>query len=126
MKTTEVQNGRLTEKKDCGIESVTLKTERIEKRRKFLFWTLRYKKVIVTDRIIDNNGNKIFEKKSIFINSMDTSDTRKFNRVKIIGNEIWIFNYRKNYDKDGLIKRYNYCGELLGIKTWEDGDYYDN
>ena len=115
----------MTEKKECGIESVTLKTKRIEKKRKFLFWTLRHKKVIVTDRIIDQNGNQVFEKKSVFISSMDASDKRKFNRIKIVGNEIWIFNHGKNYDKDGRIKKYNYCGKFIGTKTWEDGDYYD-
>ncbi|SHJ26865.1 hypothetical protein SAMN04488096_1281 [Mesonia phycicola] len=115
----------MTQNKDCGIESVTLKTERIEKKRKFLFWTLRHKKVIVIDRIIDQNGNQVFEKKSVFISSMDASDTRKFNRIKIVGNEIWIFNHRKNYDNDGRIKKYNYCGEFIGTKNWEDGDYYE-
>ncbi|WP_405384082.1 hypothetical protein [Maribacter sp. LLG6340-A2] len=126
METTEIQNSSLTEKKDCGIDSVTLKTERIEKKRKFLFWPLRHKKVIVTDRIIDENGNQVFEKKSVFISSMDASDTRKFNRIKIVGNEIWIFHNRTNYDKDGQIKKYNYCGEFIGTKTWEDGDYYNH
>jgi hypothetical protein len=56
---------------------------------------------------------------------MDASDTRKFNRIKIKGDEIWVFNHGKNYDKDGTIKRYNYCGEFIGTKTWEDGDFYE-
>lgn len=126
IKTTEMQNVRLTENQDCEIESVTLKTEQIEKKRKFLFWTLRHKKVIVIDRIIDNNRNQIFEKKSVFISSMDASDTRKFNRIKIIGKEIWIFSHGKNVDKVSPIKRYDFCGNFLGTKKWEDGDYYDN
>lgn len=125
IKTTESQNVNLTEKNDCGIENVTLKTERIEKKRKFLFWTLRHKKVIVTDLIIDQNGNEIFEKKSVFISSMDASDTRKFNRIKIVGNEIWIFSHGKNVDKLKPIKRYDFCGNFLGTKKWEDGDYYE-
>ena len=62
IKTSEIQDKTLTEKIDCGIESVTLKTERIEKQRKFLFWTLKHKKVIVTDRIIDQNGNEVLKK----------------------------------------------------------------
>ncbi|TNJ43596.1 hypothetical protein KFZ70_00450 [Tamlana fucoidanivorans] len=126
IKTSEIQNKTLTEKIDCGIESVTLKTERIEKKRKFLFWTLKHKKVIVTDRIIDQNGNEVFEKKSVFISSMDASDTRKFNRIKIVGNEIWIFSHGKNVDKVKPINRYNFCGDYLGKKDWEDGDYYDD
>ncbi|QDO94673.1 hypothetical protein FNB79_12120 [Formosa sediminum] len=126
IKTFEIQNKTLTEKIDCGIESVTLKTERIEKKRKFLFWTLKHKKVIVTDRIIDQNGNEVFEKKSVFISSMDASDARKFNRIKIVGNEIWIFSHGKNVDKVKPINRYNFCGDYLGKKDWEDGDYYDD
>ncbi len=126
IKTSEIRNKTLTEKIDCGIENVTLKTERIEKKRKFLFWTLKHKKVIVTDRIIDQNGNEVFEKKSVFISSMDASDTRKFNRIKIVGNEIWIFSHGKNVDKVKPINRYNFCGDYLGKKDWEDGDYYDD
>ncbi|WCC41460.1 hypothetical protein PJJ26_08145 [Tenacibaculum finnmarkense] len=126
IKTSEIQNKTLTEKIDCGIESVTLKTERIEKKRKFLFWTLKHKKVIVTDRIIDQNGNEVFEKKSVFISSMDASDTRKFNRIKIVRNEIWIFSHGKNVEKVKPINRYNFCGDYLGEKDWEDGDYYDD
>ncbi len=126
IKTSKIRNKTLTKKVDCGIENVTLKTERIEKKRKFLFWTLKHKKVIVTDCIIDQNGNEVFEKKSVFISSMDATDTRKFNRIKIIENEIWIFSHGKNVDKVKPINRYNYCGDYLGKKDWEDGDYYDN
>ncbi|MEP5339581.1 MAG: hypothetical protein ABJL44_20065 [Algibacter sp.] len=104
---------------------MTLKTERIEKKRKFLFWTLRHRKVIVTDRIIDQEGNEVFDKKSVFISSMDASDTRKFNRIKIIENEIWIFSHGKNVKKINTIKRYDFCGNFLGTKLWEDGDYYE-
>ncbi|MDO7138609.1 hypothetical protein [Algibacter lectus] len=126
IKTLEIQNKTLTEKIDCGIKSVTLKTERIEKKRKFLFWNLRHKKVIVTDRIINQNGNEIFEKKSFFTSSTDASDTRKFNRIKIVENEIWIFSHGKNVDKVKPINRYNFCGDYLGKKDWEKGDYYDD
>ena len=125
IKITEIQNQYLTENKDCGIESVTLKTERIEKKRKFLFWTLRHKKVIVTDRVIDSNGNKLFEKKSVFICSLDACDDRKFNRVKIVGKEIWIFSHGKNVDKVKPIRRYDFCGNFLGTKEWELEDYYE-
>ncbi len=116
-------NANLTKKIDCGIESVTLKTERIEKKRKFLFWTLRHKKVIVTDRIMDSNGNTVFEKKSVFICSMDACDDRKFRRIKIVNNEIWEFLHDKNYENE-FIKRYNYCGKYLGKKEWENGEFY--
>jgi hypothetical protein len=126
IKTAEIKNVNLTEKNDCEIDSVTLKTERIEKKRKFLFWTLRHKKVIVIDRVVDQNRNEVFEKKSVFISSMDASDIRKFNRIKIVDNEIWIFSHGKNVDKVKSINRYNFCGDYLGKKDWEEGDYYDD
>ena len=46
-KTYEKKNVNLIKKNDCGIESVTLKTERTSKKRKFHFWKLRHKKVII-------------------------------------------------------------------------------
>lgn len=78
------------------------------------------------DRIIDDKRNQNFEKKSVFVSSMDASDIRKFNRIKIVGKEIWIFSHGKNVDKVKPIKRYDFCGNFLGIKKWEDGDYYDD
>ncbi|WP_299326209.1 hypothetical protein [uncultured Maribacter sp.] len=126
IKTTEIQNANLTKKNDCGIENVTLKTERTEKEHKFLFWSLYRKKVKVTDRIVDSNGNVIFEEKSVFICSMDACDDRKFNRIKIVGKQIWIFSHGKNVEKIKPINRYNFCGDYLGKKDWEDGDYYDD
>ncbi|WP_298481466.1 hypothetical protein [uncultured Maribacter sp.] len=125
IETTEIQNVNLTKKNNCGIENVNLKTDRTEKEHKFLFWSLYRKKVKVTDRIIDSNGNVIFEKKSVFICSMDACDDRKFNRIKIVGKEIWIFSHGKNVEKVNPIKRYDFCGNFLGTKLWEDGDYYE-
>jgi len=126
LKTTEIRNVNLTKQNACEIDIVTLKTERLEKKRKFLFWTLRHKKVIVTDRIVDVNGKELFNKKSVFICSMDACDDRKFNRIKIVDKEIWIFSHGKNVDKVKPIKRYNFCGDYLGNKDWEDGDYYND
>ncbi|MFI1770227.1 hypothetical protein [Thalassobellus citreus] len=125
IKTTELQFTNLTKNDSCGIESVTLKTESIDKKRKFLFWTLKHKKVIVTDRIIDSNGIVLFEKKSIFISSMDASDDRRFRRIKLTENEIWFFRYGKIFNTNGSIKRYNFCGKYLGTKNWEEGDFYE-
>ena len=79
----------------------------------------------MTDRVLDNNGKVIFEKKSVFIRSMDASDTKKFNRIKIVGKEIWIFHHGKNLEKVDPIKRFDFCGNFLGTKIWEDGDYYE-
>lgn len=58
IKAAEIQNVNLIEIDSCGIENVILKTESIDKKRTFLFWTLKHKKVIVTDRIIDPNGHR--------------------------------------------------------------------
>ena len=110
---------------NCGITEVSLITETFEKEHKFLFWSLHRKKNIVTDRVLDENGKVIFEKKSVFISSLDASDTKKFNRIKIVGNEIWIFHHGKNFDKVSPIKRYDFCGNFLGTEIWEDGDYYE-
>ena len=126
IKTTELQSANLTKNDSCRIESVTLKTESIDTKRKFLFWTLKHKKIIVTDRIIDPNGIVLFEKKSVFISSMDASEDRKFRRIKLKENEIWLFKYGKIFNTNGSIKRYNFCGEYLGTKKWEDGDFYEN
>lgn len=122
IETSEKQKIVLTEKNNCKIENVTLKTERIEKERKFLFWTLKHKKVIVTDLIEDSNGNKIFENKSVFICSMDACDTRKYRRTKIVENEIWTFQHDKNYNK-GFIKRYDFCGKFLGKQEWKEKSF---
>jgi len=125
IKTTELQSDYMAKNDSCGIESVTLKTESIDKNRKFLFWTLKHKKVIVIDQIIDPNGTVLFEKKSVFISSMDASDDRRFRRVKLKENEIWLFSYGKIFNTKGSIKRYNFCGEYLGTKSWEEGDFYE-
>lgn len=122
IETSEKEKVILTKKNDCGIEYVTLKTERTEKDRKFIFWTLKHKKVIVTDLIIDSNGNKIFEKTSIFICSMDACDTRKYRRTKIVENEIWTFQHDNNYTK-GFIKRYDLCGKFLGKQKWTEKSF---
>ena len=74
------------------------------------------------DRIIDQNGNEVFEKKSIFISSMDASDTRRFRRTKIVENEIWTFRYNKNYT-NGFINRYDFCGKFLGKKEWTEKSF---
>ncbi|WP_157821993.1 hypothetical protein [Tenacibaculum sp. Bg11-29] len=55
---------------------------------------------------------------------MDASDTRKFNRIKIVENEIWIFSHGKNVEKLSPIKRYDFCGNFLGTRLWKDGGYY--
>ncbi|WP_326283081.1 hypothetical protein [Tamlana sp. 2201CG12-4] len=125
IKAAKIQDIDIIENDSCKIESVTLKTESIDKKRKFLFWALKHKKVIVTDRIIDSNGHIVFEKKSVFISSMDASSDRRFRRIKLINDEIWLFSYGKIFNTNGSIKRYNFCGKYLGTKKWEDGDFYE-
>lgn len=107
------------EEKNCTNKNLVLKTETIEKDRKFLFWKLRHKKIIVVDQIIDTNGHKILQKTSIYICSMDACDTIKFRRLKIIENEIWLFYHNKNLKKN-IIKRFDFCGNYLGQKRWDE------
>ncbi len=109
----------------CSIKSVVLKSERTEQDRKFIFWKLRHKKIIIIDQVIDKNGNKVFKKKSVHICSMDACDTKKFRRIRIIENEIWIFQYNRNPEK-AIIKRYDFCGEYLGQKKWDDDKSFED
>ncbi|MBD0726176.1 hypothetical protein B6A10_13430 [Flavobacterium sp. L1I52] len=111
-------------KKECFIKELTLKTERIEKPRKFIFWKLAHKKVNTIDRIIDTKGKVILKKSSIQICSSDACGDRKFRRIKIVGNEIWIFKYNRNPEK-GIIKHYNFCKRYLVQKIWDDENFND-
>lgn len=124
-KTYEKKNVNLIKKNDCGIESVTLKTERTSKKRKFHFWKLRHKKVIIFDQVLDSNNNIIFERKSVFICSMDACDDRKYRRIKIMNNEIWVYGYGKNYENK-YIKRYDFCGKYLREKDWTKNDFFND
>lgn len=113
-------------KNDCGIDKVSLITKRNEKKRKFLFWKLRHKKVVIIDKVIDLNRNKILKRKSVFICSRDACDNRKVSRIKIVNNEIWVFKYGKKWQNDGIIKKYNFCGKYIGDKEWEKNDFYND
>ncbi|MEA9412681.1 hypothetical protein [Flavobacterium sp. PL02] len=108
----------------CSVTSVTLKTERIEKKRKFLFWKLPHKKIIHIDKVFDSNGKRILKKTTIQVCSSCSCDDIKYRRVKIVNNEIWIFHYNTNPEK-GIIKRYDFCGKFLGQKAWEDESFND-
>ena len=109
----------------CSSENIELKTERIEKKRKFIFWRLPHKKIIITDRIINSNGKTIVKKISIHICSSDACDAIKFQRIKIIGKEIWIFTYNKAYEK-AIIKRYNSCGKYLAQESWDKDKSFED
>ena len=109
----------------CGIENVNLETEQIEKKRKFLFWNLSHKKVIIIDRVTDDNGNVILERKSKLIQTMDSSEDIKFRRIKLVNGEIWVFKYNRKPENE-FIERYNNCGKYLGKRKWESGDFYDD
>lgn len=109
-------------KRKCSAQNVILKTERIESNRKFIFWKLPHKKIITVDRIIDVNGKVILKKSSIQICSNDACDDRKFRKIKIIDNEIWIFQYNRNPEK-AIIKRYDFCRKYLGEKIWDEKSF---
>lgn len=110
--------------KKCSVENLTLKTERIEKKRKFIFWKLPHKKIINVDRIINANGKVILKKTSIQICSSDACGDRKFCRIKIVNNEIWIFQFNRDPEK-GIIKRYDFCEKYLGEKIWDEENFND-
>lgn len=109
----------------CRIEKVNLETKDVEKNRKFLFWKLSHKKVVIIDRVTDDNGNVILDRKSKLIQTMDSSEDIKFRRIKLVYGEIWVFRYNRN-PKNEFIKRYNNCGKYLGKRKWESGDFYDD
>ena len=120
LKSTEdtIQN-----EKKCSVKNLTLKTERIEKKRKFIFWRLPHKKIIDVDRLINTNGKVILKKTSIQICSSDACDNRKFRRIKIVNNEIWIFQYNRRDPEKAVIKRYDFCKKYLGEKIWDEEEF---
>lgn len=109
----------------CSIKSAVLKSDRIVKDRKFIFWKLRHKKIIIIDRVINEKGHEILKKRSVHICSMDACDTKKFRRIRIIENEIWIFQYNRNPEK-GIIKRYDLCAKYLSQKEWDDDKSFED
>ncbi len=54
-------------KKESTFKKLILKTERIEKERKFIFWKLPHKKITIVDRIINMEGKVILKKSSILV-----------------------------------------------------------
>ena len=56
---------------------------------------------------------------------MDACDTKKFCRIKIIENEIWIFQYNRNLKK-AVIKLYDSCGKYLSQKKWDDDKSFED
>jgi len=114
-----------TLKQKCSNKKAVLKSERIEKKRKFVFGKLPHKRIVIFDRIIDANGNEIIKTKSVYICSLDACDTKQFRRIKIIENEIWIFEYNRNPEK-AIIKRYNFCGKYLSQKKWDDDKSFED
>lgn len=109
----------IQKERKCSVKNLTLKTERIEKSRKFIFWKLPHKKIIIVDRIINSNGKIILKKSSVDICSSDACDEIKFRRIKIIDNEIWIFQHNRKPEK-AIIKRYDFCEKYLGEKIWDE------
>ena len=106
----------------CGIENVNLETEQFEKNRKFLFWKLSHKKVVIIDRVTDDNGNVILERKSKLIQTMDSSEDIRFRRIKLVNGEIWVFKYNRKPENE-FIERYNNCGKYLGKRTCYHMEY---
>lgn len=108
----------------CSSINVTLKTQRTEKDRKFLFWKLPHKKIIVRDQVTDAKGNSILKETTIYICSLDACDSRRYRRIKITANEILLFYYNRN-PENAIIKRYDFCGNYLGKKIWDKEVFYE-
>lgn len=108
----------------CSANNVTLKSERTEKDRKFLFWKLPHKKIIVRDQVKDANVNIILKETTIYICSLDACESRRYRRIKITANEILLFYYNRNPD-NAIIKRYDFCGNYLGKKIWDEEVFYE-
>lgn len=111
--------------KKCSNENIELKTERVEKKRKFVFWKLCHKKIIITDRVITTDQKLIVRTRSIHICSLDACDTRKFRRIKIIKNKIWIFQYNRDPEK-AIIKHYDSCGNFLSKENWDQKKSFED
>ena len=121
MNISKLSRDTIQNEKKCSNENIELITERVEKKRKFIFWKLPHKKITIVDRIVNTNGKVILKKTSIQICSNDACDDRKLRRVKIVNNEIWIFQYDRDPEK-GIIKRYDFCENYLGEKVWDEED----
>lgn len=106
-------------------QKIDLKTERVEKKRKFVFWKLPHKKIIITDRVITTDRKLIVKTRSIHICSLDACDTRKFRRIKIIKNEIWIFRYNTDSEK-AIIKHYDSYGKFLSKENWDEKKTFED
>ncbi|TSE05592.1 hypothetical protein [Aquimarina algiphila] len=100
-----------------------LKTETIERERKFLFWKLPHKKVILIDKVVNSNGKVILKRKSVFLVSMDSSEDKIFRRIKIVDREIQVFRHSRDYQNQ-FIELYDFCGKYKGRRIWKDGDFY--
>ncbi len=117
------QIDHLTEHIGCETENLVLKTETIERERKFLFWKLPHKKVILIDKLVNSNGKVILKRKSVFLVSMDSSEDKIFRRIKIVDREIQVFRHSRDYQNQ-FIELYDFCGKYKGRRIWKDGDFY--
>jgi len=125
MNMSKLSRDTIQNEKKCSNENIELKTERVEKKRKFVFWKLRHKKIIITDRVITTDQKLIVRTRSIHICSLDACDTRKFRRIKIIKNKIWIFQYNRDPEK-AIIKHYDSCGNFLSKENWDQKKSFED
>ena len=125
MNISKLSRDTIQNEKVCSSEKIELKTERVEKKRKFVFWKLPHNKIIITDRVITSDQKLIVKTRSFHICSLDACDTRKFRRIKIIKNEIWIFRYNRHPEK-AIIKRYDSCGKFLSKENWDEKKSFED
>ena len=125
MNISKLSRDTIQNEKICSSQKIELKTERVEKKRKFVFWKLPHNKIIITDRVITSDQKLIVKTRSIHICSLDACDTRKFRRIKIIKNKIWIFRYNTDPEK-AIIKRYDSCGKFLSKENWNEKKSFED
>lgn len=125
MNISKLSSDTIQNEKKYSSENIELKTKRVEKKRKFVFWKLPHKKIIINDRVITSDRKLIVKTRSIYICSPDACDTRKFRRIKIIKNEIWIFRYNSDPEK-AIIKRYDSCGNFLSKENWDENKSFED
>lgn len=125
MNISKLSRDTIQNEKICSSEKIELKTERVEKKRKIVFWKLPHNKIIITDQVITSDQKLIVKTRSIHICSLDACDTRKFRRIKIIKNEIWIFRYNTDPEK-AIIKRYDSCGKFLSTENWDEKKSFED
>lgn len=108
----EAKNLKPIHKESCEEKKVTVKTEFKSKYKYFFFRKTNWKKVKMTNQVVDENGKVIIK---ITMKSTENGDQylfRKFHRLVIIEKEIHEVICGINKE-NGKVIIYNFCGEKM-------------